>query len=79
MRWRLVQEDGLMLPGGTLRAAKLAGTVDNDPLNRINIWFALDFDHLPVRLEKTFANGQVLDAKVSTNVQATFARTFKSP
>ncbi len=75
MRWRLVQEDGLTLPGGTLRAAKLVGSLDSDPVTRTNIWYAMDFGYLPVRLERTYANVQVLDAKVSTNVQATFVRS----
>ena len=67
--WTLTQIDNLMLPSGNFRAAKVAATTDEDPISRINIWYALDYAYLPVRIEITDVDGTVRDSKIVTKLE----------
>jgi hypothetical protein len=63
-RWTLSQIDYLLLPGGGYRAVKVAGSTIAEPVSRTNIWYALDYEFLPVRIETVSPDGRVRDAKL---------------
>jgi hypothetical protein len=66
MHWTFESMDNLLLPAGRFRAAKAVGTTDPGGLARIRIWYAVDFDFFPIRMEIRDAVGRIQDAKIST-------------
>jgi hypothetical protein len=65
--------DELQLPAGRFQASKVIGTVNAQDLTRISIWYAVDFDYVPVRIEKRDASGRIQDAKIATVLERNLA------
>ncbi len=69
VHWRLEPMDNLIVPAGRFRGAKMVGTIDQDDVTRLTVWYAVDFDFVPVRIEKRDASGRTQDAKISTTLE----------
>jgi hypothetical protein len=66
MHWSVEPMDYLILPAGRFRAARVVGVVENDLTTRFSIWYAVDSDYLPIRIERRDENGRIQDAKITT-------------
>jgi hypothetical protein len=73
MNFTFERIDELQLPAGRFRASKVIGTVNAQDLTRISIWYAVDFDYVPVRIEKRDASGRIQDAKIATVLERNLA------
>ncbi|QDL52900.1 DUF3108 domain-containing protein [Rhodoferax aquaticus] len=69
MYWQLESMDDLILPAGRFRAAKIGGVVDQANLAGITVWYAVDFDFLPIRIQSRDGDGRVQDLKLSTELE----------
>jgi hypothetical protein len=64
-RFRVAEEETLALPAGNLRTRHLVREPREPRDSLIDIWFATDLAHLPVRIRITQDNGDRVDQQLS--------------
>jgi hypothetical protein len=75
IHWTFEPLDNLLLPAGRFRAAKVIGTAASEGLIMMSIWYAVDFDFSPIRIEIRDARGKIQDAKISTLLEKVVEHT----